>query len=331
MRWTVNAFASLLILVSLSPAAFSAKYRYTTIQNSANPNDALFLIGLNDNDVLVGEDSTSLLGFAWANATGQTVSGTTYLSSINDNGIAVGALNTAGEPPSVVTYDVAGGTLQYFPIPIDVDSIDNVSINSSKEITGTLLKGKRSHTAFVLMPNGSFMKLALPHGKNCFAYGLNDSGTIVGRCINGAFTYSNGSYQTVKVPNSTSVNPSFITESGVIGGDVIIDSVDYGFTYESGKATTFIPSDIPNFGAFYAIIGILPNGDILGNYFTPDGSEHGFIYDGKTKKSLQIDAPNAQSTNYTAVNAKGDLIGSTYNPGYEPFIATCQGGKTCLK
>ena len=185
MRWTLHSLAAFLALVSVSPAAFAATYKYTIIKNSANPNDELGIHSLNDEDVVVGEDVTGQTGFVWANGIGQAVSGATSFFSINDNGIAAGVLNNADQAPSLAIYDVASGTTQYYSFPITVNSVVNVSINSSNEIAGTLVSGKRDTTAFVLivlMPNGDFLTLAPPHEKNCSVAGLNDSGTVVGHC-----------------------------------------------------------------------------------------------------------------------------------------------------
>ena len=330
MRWTLHSLAAFLALVSVSPAAFAATYKYTIIKNSANPNDELGIHSLNDEDVVVGEDVTAQTGFVWANGIGQAVSGATSFFSINDNGIAAGVLNNADQAPSLAIYDVASGTTQYYSFPITVNSVVNVSINSSNEIAGTLVSGKRDTTAFVLMPNGDFLTLAPPHEMNCSVSGLNDSGTVVGHCNKKAFIYSNGSFQTLKVSKFTELNPTFITAGGVVGGTTGLERVAYGFIYESGKVKTFLPSDLPEFDGLYEIIGALPDGDILGNYFANYGAnQYGFIYDVKTKKSYQLGAPKAQITNYTAVNANGDIIGGS--DASHNFIAICKIGATCLK
>ena len=53
-------------------------------------------------------------------------------------------------------------------------------------------------------------------------------------------------------------------------------------------------------------------GDLVGRYYKPDGSHHGFLLQGGTFSS--IDVPGASLTDVTWINDRGEIVGS-YNEG----------------
>jgi len=122
-----------------------------------------------------------------------------------------------------------------------------------------------------------------------------------------AFTYANGVYEMLGVPNSTSSFCAGINAGGVIVG-VYEDlaAKTHGFVYNAGAFT-----DIDVAGAVSTqAIGINDGGDIVGTY-ADSTTSHGFVYSGGAYTT--IDFPGATATFATGINTGGDVVGMYSN------------------
>src|SRR6516165_5411565 len=70
-------------------------------------------------------------------------------------------------------------------------------------------------------------------------------------------------------------------------------------------AETFTSIDFPS-ASFTAVMGINPQGDIVGRYIS-GGVEHGFLLSGGQFTS--IDVPGASLTDAWRINPRGDIVG----------------------
>ena len=92
--------------------------------------------------------------------------------------------------------------------------------------------------------NGSGMSyLGSPSGRS-FAYGINDSGQIVGEYGgNQAFSYSGGVYTDIGPANSSATG---INNAGQITGNALTDDGFQGFVYSNGTVTNLTPANATN-------------------------------------------------------------------------------------
>jgi probable HAF family extracellular repeat protein len=102
--------------------------------------------------------------------------------------------------------------------------------------------------------NGNYTTINDPLGTNTLAFGINNSGQVVGGYNVGqgsgnyqyGFVYSGGNYTTISVPGSTYTVAFGINDSGQIVGDYGINNVSYGFVYSNGTLTTLSNPAAPN-------------------------------------------------------------------------------------
>jgi uncharacterized membrane protein len=81
--------------------------------------------------------------------------------------------------------------------------------------------------------------------------------------------------------------------------------------FAQGSPAVFQSFDVPGATDTQAT-AITPSGEIVGRYFNPDGSLHGFLLQNGTFSS--IDVPGATSTDVNWINASGEIVGA-YNDG----------------
>jgi len=219
------------------------------------------------------------------------------------------ALNTTAKLPAVDgvnVFAIASQTPTAFNFSdIDFPGAQSTSasgINAAGQIAGTFIDQSGNYSGFVYS-GGTFTSFSCPANTSfpgtvaeTWAYGINDSGKVVGYCMYATPPYSAG--------------------KGGVG--------ETGFAY-SGATFTLInyPGAFETFPA-----GIDASGRISGSYenndTNPEGDSQGFLYSGGTFST--VDYANAQDTEIEGMNASaGTLVGyavmysnGTYD-GSNPF------------
>ena len=142
---------------------------------------------------------------------------------------------------------------------------------------------------------------------SAFAYGINDSGQVVGELwynntVGFIYNYNNLTYtKIVRFPGALQTWAQGINNNGQIVG--FYYGKTRGFFYSSDTYTTL---SVPNADATWAY-GINGSGQVVGKFLTGT-TYHGFIYSGGIYTTL--DAPNAISTIARGINDSGQITGS---------------------
>jgi uncharacterized membrane protein len=84
-------------------------------------------------------------------------------------------------------------------------------------------------------------------------------------------------------------------------------ALSFSLAAQAKAQSNFVSFDYPGVTHTDAT-GVSPSGNIVGRYFSADGSQHGFLLaDGKFSS---IDYPDAILTDVTAINPRGEIVGS---------------------
>ncbi|MBD2168189.1 hypothetical protein H6G04_27785 [Calothrix membranacea FACHB-236] len=188
------------------------------------------------------------------------------------------------------------------------------SINDSGQVVGFSGFSTFSQGGFYYPPkdraflysDGQMIDLGtLPGKTDSYAYGINNSGQIVGTSGKHAFLYSDGQMIDLgTLPGNSYSSGWDINDSGQIVGD----SGEYAFLYSDGKMTNL--GTLPGDSGSYAY-GINNSGQVIGGSYTND-SYHIFLYsDGKMTdlNSLIPEASGWTLVEVTAINNKGQIVG----------------------
>jgi uncharacterized membrane protein len=137
-----------------------------------------------------------------------------------------------------------------------------------------------------------------PRASDTEAYGIDESGTVVGQwdlccdsngniLINHGFVWKNGSFTQVDIPGAADTYLFGINARGdLVGGwdPGVYVPIEHGFVCSKGPCSSF---DVPFAGApITQADDINANGQILGVYIDADGNEHGFLEVGATFTSF---------------------------------------------
>ena len=168
---------------------------------------------------------------------------------------------------------------------------------------------------FVFLPNAalateySFTPIDVPGASYTYAFGINESGIIVGYYGNATggehgYLYSGGNLTyPIDVPGASYTYAFGINDSGIIVGYYIDATGQHGYLYDGVK---FTPIDVP--GASYTVVlGINDSGIIVGYYIDASWRYHGYLYDGVN--FTPIDVPGASYTVAFGINHSGIIVG----------------------
>ncbi len=196
-----------------------------------------------------------------------------------------------------------------------------------------------------------------PYFGNTAAYGINDSGTVVGtgcNCpgnsigtIEQGFILQNGNYTFFSYPGATNTIARSISASGLVTG---YDNVSGGFVYNPATNTftavyppgTVSPAisyanSIFNQAVFTPAQGITASGQIVGsalltannpnfNPQTSPGFFSGYVYNENTN-SYSVFQVDSGSTQARGINGAGVITGFvTTTSGTDAFVGTVSGG-----
>jgi probable HAF family extracellular repeat protein len=147
------------------------------------------------------------------------------------------------------------------------------------------------------------------------AYGINDSGRIVGGYNNmwldgwtsdHGFELKKNSFSTINYPGAVQTGVFGINKKGdIVGAFEDTAGNIHGFKFSSG---TYTQLDYPGAKELTAATGINNSGDIVGTYADPTtGNAVGFLLSGSTYTSIAF--PGAPWTWTNAINNAGIVVG----------------------
>jgi probable HAF family extracellular repeat protein len=164
------------------------------------------------------------------------------LLGVNDHDVAVGFFTNASGINRGYTYDINTRTFSRVLVPGSAGlgpSLTAAAINNSGDVAGFYSKTASAVDAFLKLRSGRFITIAFPGASMTQAFGVNDSGEVVG-------TY------TVGTGNS---------------------AVTHGFTWLGGQ---FVSVDIGG-ASSTTINGVNDEGDLVGFYTDAKGNTDGFV------------------------------------------------------
>lgn len=196
------------------------------------------------------------------------------------------------------TYDVPGSTQSW------INGVNDVGQFAGGYRTGG------APTSFYTTASGTRVDLTAPSPTtNVFAYGINNSGTVVGYLEGGSqrgFIYAGGTYQELNVPGAISTTGYGINNSGVVTGLYSLSASDTfrSFLY---NGTTFSNIVVPG-SDFNWARGINDAGAVTGVYSETNGApQHNFIYTGTDY--LTFDLAGALFSQSYGINNSGLVVG----------------------
>ena len=239
-----------------------------------------------------------------------------YAYGINDSGTVVGTTYDAnGQAHGTIwsasgTADLGAGTYA-------------MAINSSGEVAGG------DGNAFVVV-NGQLQNLATPPGISwSAAYGLNDTGTVVGdgQLSNGAFRAivwnPNGSAIVLGTFGGASSQATGVNSSGeTVGFASLASGYQHAFAEVNG---TMLDLGTLGGGSSYAY-GVNDSGEIVGYSWLADGGESAFLYYDGAMLDLNSLIPSNSGWDLLqayGINASGQITGvGTYDGQFSAFVLT---------
>lgn len=230
--------------------------------------------------------------------------------AINNNGQVTGWANTAGEAQDAFIYSNGIMTnLGTLGGPISI----GMGINDSGQVSGSAQLADDSWHAFVYS-NGTMSDLGtLLVGGDSYAYGINAGGQIVGNSetegAGHAFLYSNGHMSDLGALGGIFSTAFGINASGAVTGQSdTANNVD-AFVYANGTMTD-LGSLVSGGGSSGQAINA--SGQITGYAGVANGSSHAFLY--SNGKMLDLGALYGRDSEGLAINTRGEVVGSTYQP-----------------
>lgn len=238
-----------------------------------------------------------------------------YAYGINNSGTVVGTTYVNGTAHGTIwngssTTDLGANTYA-------------MAINNSGEVVGG------NGDAFAVV-NGQLQNLGNPQGVNwSAAYGINDSGTVVGdgQMANGTFRgiiwSPGGSMILLGTLGGSSSQATDINNGGEVVG---FASVSSGYQHAfSMLDAIMIDLGTLGGGSSYAY-GVNNSGEIVGYSYLADGDQHAFLYDDGKMLDLNSLLPNNSGWDLLqayGINASGQITGEgLYNGQLSAFLLT---------
>jgi len=260
---------------------------------------------------------TTLAGFAQAQFRFRSLDypggDKTFARSINNRCDIVGAYRIT--PPRHALLIRNGQYIPLAPASVlgGVNFSDAFKINDRGDVVGDYDDGA---THGFLLRRGTVTTLDFPGADVTLAFGVNQSGVVVGEwdvldaqgnlLAYHGFQWKDGAFTELSFPGSADTTILAINENGDYVGmwDSDINApTAHGFVYSKGRFTSF---DVP--GATLTEANDLDkDGRIVGLYVDAGGVEHGFLKADDTY--LAIDYPGAVATEAWGLNSAGDIVG----------------------
>jgi uncharacterized membrane protein len=243
----------------------------------------------------------------------------TTARGINNQGEIVGAYRIV--PPRHALL-VKGG--QYIPLApttfLATHFSEAFKSNDRGDVVGDFIGDDGFTHGFLLSKKGVVTTLDFPGASDTAAYGINESGTVVGQwdlldafgniLIVHGFTWSNGTFAQFDFPGAGDTYLFGINASGdLVGGwdPAITSPLEHGFACSKGQCFSF---DFPGAPATQAD-EINALGHIAGTYLDTGGAQHAFLAVGANFTSF--DFPGAVATAAWGINSADQIVGVYFN------------------
>jgi len=250
---------------------------------------------------------------------------------INNHGEIVGAYRIA--PPRHALLIRAGQFIPLAPATVLGTHFSQAyKSNDRGDVVGQFIGDDGFTHGFLLSKKGVVTTLDFPGASDTNAYGINESGTVVGQwdlldavgnvLIVHGFMWNNGSFTQVDFPGAGDTYLFGINARGdLVGGwdPAITSPLEHGFVCSKGQCSSF---DVPVAGApLTQADDINASGQIAGAYVDVNGVVHAFSMAGTNFTSF--DFPGATSTLAWGINSAGQIVGIYRNADAIPhgFLA----------
>ncbi len=249
----------------------------------------------------------------------------TTARGINDRGDIVGAYRVV--PPRHALL-IRRGT--FIPLAsttiLGTDLSEAYKSNDRGGVVG-IYSDDNGFTHGFLLSQGVVTTLDFPGASDTYAFGINESGTIVGQwdlldaggnpIVYHGFLWKNGAFSEVNFPGAADTFPYGINIRGDFVGSWdsgLTSPITHGFVYTNGE---FVSFDVPVPGATLTQPNdINAQGQIVGEWFDSNGGVHGFLLVGAAFTS--IDYPGAAITSAWGINSAGQIVGNHYDDAGAP-------------
>lgn len=260
----------------------------------------------------------------------------TTTRGVNNHGEIVGSTRI-GAPRHAVRHAVLIKGGQCIPLApntvLGTTYSEAFRINNRGDVVGNYAddNGAGPSHGFLLSKKGVLTTLDFPGASDTTAFGINESGTVVGQwdildsngniIVTHGFTWDGSNFTQVDYPGSANSSANSINAGGELVGEWDDAVIGHGLIRtQKGKFTSY---DVPVAGATYTQLDdIGTKGSLVGLYFDADGAAHGFLQAGKTFTT--IDYPGAVTTTVWGINNSGQMVGSHYGSDGIPhgYMAT---------
>jgi probable HAF family extracellular repeat protein len=231
---------------------------------------------------------------------------------INDQGQVAGVIDSSGTPLPFIWKDGVRTDLPNLP---GATRVSVTGINSSGQVVG-YSDAADGNTYAVTWQGGVISKLNSEQGNVAFAFGINDSGLIVGAIAERPVLWDGDSVTDLGAPNGTAALG--INNSGVISGGRPLGGpiAPVGFLWQNGTLTDLGPQGV--------CVGTAINdeGVTAGIIQFPIGgkiSYHAMTYQNGVVSDLGA-IPGGIASIATGINDLGQVIGVGDMNGASPFI-----------
>src|SRR5262249_55108813 len=168
-----------------------------------------------------------------------------------------------------------------------------------------------------LLSHGALTTLDFPGASDTYAFGINDSGTVVGYwdlldsggnvLVAHGFTWKSGTFTQFDFPGATDTAVLGINARGDFVGEWdsgVNSPIGHGFVCTKGQCFSF---DVPFSATITQADDISALGHIVGVYVDVNGVLHGFLVVGSSFTSF--DFPGATATSPWGINSAGEIVG----------------------
>jgi uncharacterized membrane protein len=248
----------------------------------------------------------------------------TTARGISNNGEMVGSYSTGGVRHAAFLKN--GQCTFLAPTTVlGTNYSDAWKNNDAGDVVGVFRDNAGTPHGFYLSKKGVLTQLDFPGAGDTLAWGVNESGTVVGYfdlydsqgnfIANHGFTWNSGKFTQVDFPGAVDTSLGGINASGDMVGSWDAGptaTVVHGFVLS--KKGQFINFDVPVPGATLTQLDdINANGQIVGEYNDAAGNEHGFLQVGAT--FTPFDYPGAVITAAWGINSRGQIVGDYFPNG----------------
>ncbi len=151
------------------------------------------------------------------------------LLGVNDHDVAVGFFTNASGINRGYTYNIAAKRFARVLVPGTVGlgpSLSATAINNAGDVAGFYNKTASQVDAFMRLRSGRFITLAFPGAAMTQAFGVNDSGEVVGTYTTGSgnsavthgFTWLRGQFASVNIGGASSTTINGVNDEGDLVG-----------------------------------------------------------------------------------------------------------------